>query len=99
MISFNGTQPTRSNDFVEIVKECSLYRDGDSTVAAELFQELDVDNSGELTLEGFTSRICSEESKSHHNEFLETVLANEQMIADYKRRKFQKEREGKIRIQ
>lgn len=73
------------------MKECSLHKDASATVE-QLFTELDHDKNGELSLEEFINVINTEDSKHHHNEFLESILANEQQIGDYKRKKAQSDR-------
>ena len=77
---------------------CSLHKEENITTN-DLFKELDVDNNAELSLEGLLSIIGAEDFKSHHIQFVETVLANEQQIMEYKRKKSQADRHSKISLQ
>lgn len=87
MLDFYGSQPINGADFSDIVKGCSLHKED-----KDLFKEFDIENSGEMSLEDFTSTICVEESKPHHMQFLETILSKEEEIIEYKKKKAQSDR-------
>ena len=61
----------------------------------ELFKELDQDKNGDVSIADFTSSFAAEHPNSRHTQLLASILANEQKIADYRRRRAQKERQGK----
>lgn len=91
LLNFHGNQPIKSHDFIDVVKGASLYK-GDDIAINGLFKELDGDKNGELSLEDFVSTTSADESQPHHNEFLESVLANEQGLLEYKKKKAQADR-------
>jgi Ca2+-binding EF-hand superfamily protein len=88
LLAFYGTQPIKSDDFVDVVNGCSLYKED----VTGLFHELDHDKNGEVSQEDVISSIAAEHSKPHHDEFVETILANEQAINEYKKKKAQSDR-------
>ena len=93
LLHYHETPAIKSDDFVDVVRGCSLVNE-DNIAADVLYKELDLDNNGEMSLEDFTNIISAEDAKAHHVEFLETVLANEEEILAYKKRKAQGERLG-----
>lgn len=95
MINFYGTQPIKNEDFIDIVKGCSLHKE-DAVTVEHLFKEFNLNNNEGVNLEDFTSSIVAEEPKAHHHHFLDTVLAKEEEIIEYKKKKAQSDRHSSI---
>lgn len=95
MINFRGDEPIQSDDFIDIVRECSLHPE-DSVTVSELYKELNGSSKNDLNIEDFAASISAENVRSHHTQFVETVLANEEGILEHKRKKAQGDRHSNI---
>ena len=65
---------------------------------SKLFNEVDHDKNGELTLDDFLATVGCHDHH-HHGRFsklLTSILENEQVIIEYKRKRAQQERESKV---
>ena len=92
LIAFYGSQPIKSDEFIDIVRGCSLYKEDDENILIGLFQELDHDKNEEISQDDLVSTIATDDAKPHHNELLETILSKEQEINEYKKKKSQSDR-------
>lgn len=87
LISFNGNDPLNKDDFVEIIKGCSLFKERPDFKIINLFEELDVNKDGKISLEEFIQVTSKENPLPHHSQLLNSILSNEQAIAEFKRQR------------
>lgn len=93
IINYNPSEPIKKEDFEDVVKGCSLVKAPIEQEMNMLFMELDADKDGEISLDEF---LGGEEEKVQTNtqEFVETVLAKEEEILEYKRKRMKERRQG-----
>ena len=93
-----GLDFINKEDFDDLVKGCSLLADEADQDISNLFQDIDHDKNGQMTLDDFLATVGSRDN-THHARFsrlLTSILNNEQVIIEYKRRRAQQARESKI---
>lgn len=93
-----GADFINKEDFDDLVKGCSLLTEEADQDISDLFKEIDQDKNGQMTLEDFIATVGSRDHY-HHARFsrlLISILNNEQVIIEYKRRRAQQAREGEI---
>ena len=94
IINYNDSEPIKKEDFEDVVKGCSLVKEPVEQEMNALFMELDTDKDDEISLEEFLGQEGEEKVQSNIQEFVETVLAKEEEILEYKRKRAQAKRQG-----
>lgn len=95
LLNFYGNKPLKRDDFIEIITECSVL-DQDKEYLLALFDSLDKNKNGEISLADFIATIGADSSNHKFNELLQSVLDNEKKIADFKTRRAHKIKKGKF---
>ena len=94
-----GVNSVSREDFEDLVRDCSLLADEGTIDLSALFNEIDHDKNGDLTLSDFLATVGSSDSQRHHyarySKLLTSILEHEQDIVEYKRRRALKNRQGK----
>lgn len=85
LLSFNGSFPIKKQDFIDVVRGCSLVSDTSSQAISGLFNELDIEKRGEISLQSFQEVIPAEGAQPKHIQFIQTALAKEQEILEFKK--------------
>lgn len=92
LLSLSGTDPLKKDDFIDLVRGCSLVKEENNNTLSQLFHELDLDKNGEVSLVDFLRAINNDKASSHHIQFLRAILANEKPIIEYKAKKAREQR-------
>jgi len=87
LISFYGNDPLKRDDFIDIIKGCSLFKERPDFKITNLFEELDVNKDGSISLEEFIQVTSKENPLPHHSQLLITIISNEQAIAEFKKQR------------
>lgn len=87
LLDYNGNEPIKKEDFLDIVKACDLLQgDSDDDISA-LFDELDYDKDGRITLSEFINSMSEENSSPRYRRFFKAVLDKEVEIHEFKDKK------------
>lgn len=98
MLSPSGISALKKDDFIALVRACSLVKEENNNTLSQLFHELDHNKNGEISLMDFLKTINTDNASSHHIQFLRSVLAHEKEIIEYKAKKAKEQRQGILLI-
>lgn len=96
MLNLYGNEPIKREDFIDIVKGCSLSKEDSNQALSALFQELDKDHNSEISLADFVGTISADNAQPRYVQFLKTIISKEPEILEYKRKKGLSKRQGKF---
>lgn len=94
-----GAESINREDFEDLLRGCSLYGDEAGLDISSLFNEIDHDKNGLISLNDFLATIGSNDHHHHHyarySKLLKIIIEYQLQIIEYKRRRALKNREGK----
>lgn len=94
ILSSDGIEPIKRNDFVETATSCELVPNGSNTDISNLFPQLGGNKNDEIIQALFLASRESEVSVPKQKDFIDTVLSKEQEISAFKRNRRAKLRKG-----
>lgn len=97
MLNFAGDQPINKDDFIEIINGCSIIP-GDSHSLSVLFNELDHDKNGQVSLEDFKETLGSRLDDKNLSQLLLNAIEKENEIAAYKVDRARKLKQGRYKF-
>lgn len=97
ILNFNGKEPIKREDFIEIITECSVLEQNKESLSS-LFDELDKNKNGEISLNDFVATIGANGSHQNFSDLLANTLAKEQPIEEYKLRRARRIKEGSVSL-
>ena len=94
-----GADSINREEFEDLLRGCSLYADETGLDISSLFNEIDHNKDGLINFNDFLATIGSNDHHHHHyarySKLLVIIIEYQLQIIEYKRRRAQKNREGK----
>ena len=79
------------------MKGCSLSEEDNTESISSLFNELDQDKNGQVSIQDFLNTTSSEDAQARHVKLVHNVISKEQVIIEFKNNR-RRQREGRISL-
>lgn len=87
MIDLQEQQTISKADFIDLFGACSILEGNSRQEALRLFDVLDKNKSGEVSLREFMNTVNAERADPRHIQLVESIIGKESEIIEYRNKK------------